>query len=115
MRYLALAVDYDGTAASGAMPVVILRPAGVYTDHCQVPSLASQIQRIYERQMLSHVFPGDAAHGQSFLSLRDLTDAFRRIIERRAQLPRESTILIGEPVTESYEALQEPVGTLDPR
>lgn len=98
--------------ASGAMPVVILRMAGVYTDHCQVASLASQIQRIYERQMLSHVFPGDAAHGQSFLSLTDLTEAFRRVVERRAQLPPESTILIGEPVTESYEALQNLLGRL---
>lgn len=99
-------------AASGAMPVAILRLAGVYTDHCQVPSLASQIQRIYERQMLSHVFPGDAAHGQSFLSLADLSDVFRRVIERRAQLPREATLLIGEPVTESYEALQNLLGRL---
>jgi nucleoside-diphosphate-sugar epimerase len=98
--------------ASDTMPTVMLRLAGVYTDDCQVPSLATQIQRIYERQMLSHVFPGDASHGQSFLSLADLIEVVRRVVERRAQLPAASTFLIGEPVTESYEALQNLFGRL---
>ncbi|MBI1891678.1 MAG: NAD-dependent epimerase/dehydratase family protein [Burkholderiales bacterium] len=96
----------------GKIPAVILRLAGVYTDHCEVPSLAYQIQRIYERQMLSHVFPGDASHGQAFVHEEDVVRAFRATIDRRSQLPEETMMLIGEPVTESYEALQNLIGWL---
>lgn len=96
----------------GAMPALIMRIAGVYTDDGEVPSLAYQIQRIYERQMLSRVFPGDASHGQAFVHLDDVARAFRLAVERRASLPEETTLLIGEPVTESYEALQNLIGRL---
>lgn len=99
-------------AASDSLPTVILRLAGVYTDDCHVPSLATQIQRIYERQMLSHVFPGDPSHGQAYVSIADLTGAFRRVVEQRAYLPPQSTFLIGESVTESYQALQDLLGRL---
>lgn len=99
-------------AECGPIPTVILRIAGVYTDDCEVPSLAYQIQRIYERQMISHVFPGDASHGQSFVHLDDVARAFRAAVDRRRQLPEASKILIGEPVTESYEALQNLIGRL---
>lgn len=90
----------------GAIPALVLRLAGVYTDDCEVPSLANQIQRIFERQMLSRVFPGDIAHGQAFVHLDDAVLAFRAAVDRRARLPPEAALLIGEPVTESYEALQ---------
>lgn len=96
----------------GRIPALILRIAGVYTDMCEVPSLANQIQRIYERQMLSHVFPGDASHGQAFVHVDDVAAAVRAAVDRRAQLPEESAVLIGEPVTESYEALQNLIGRL---
>jgi nucleoside-diphosphate-sugar epimerase/uncharacterized membrane protein len=96
----------------GEIPIVIMRLAGVYTDDCDVPSLANQIQRIYERQILGHVFPGDASHGQAFVHLDDAAQAFRRVVDRRGALPRECPILIGEPVTESYEALQNLIGQL---
>ncbi|HYD63528.1 MAG TPA: NAD-dependent epimerase/dehydratase family protein [Noviherbaspirillum sp.] len=96
----------------GNIPAVILRIAGVYTDDCEVPSLAYQIQRIHERQMLSHVFPGDASHGQSFVHQEDVARAFRAVVDRRTQLAGESVILIGEPATESYEALQNLIGRL---
>ena len=96
----------------GFIPAVILRIAGVYSDDCEVPSLAYQIQRIYERQMVSHVFPGDTSHGQAFVHLEDVARAFRAAVDRRAQLPEATTILIGEPVTESYEALQNLIGRL---
>lgn len=99
-------------AERGKIPAVILRLAGVYTDHCEVPSLAYQIQRIYERQMLSHVFPGDASHGQAFVHEDDVMRAFRATVDRRSQLPEETAMLIGEPVTESYEALQNLIGWL---
>lgn len=96
----------------GRIPALILRIAGVYTDGCEVPSLAYQIQRIYERQMLSHVFPGNPSHGQAFVHLDDVARAFRLAAEARGRLPEETTVLIGEPVTESYESLQNLVGQL---
>lgn len=92
--------------AHGDIPAVILRLAGVYTDDCEVPSLAYQIQRIFERQALSRVFPGDPSHGQSFVHLDDVAEAFRLAVDRRHALSEETTLLIGEPVTESYASLQ---------
>ena len=49
----------------------LFRKAGVYTDHCQSVPIAHQIQRIYERDLTSHVFPGDTDAGQSFVHLDD--------------------------------------------
>jgi nucleoside-diphosphate-sugar epimerase len=99
-------------ACHGAIPAVILRIAGVYTDQCDVPSLANQIQRIYERSALSRAFPGDLTHGQAFVHLDDLVQAVRRVVERRAAFPAEETLLIGEPVSESYGDLQDLIGRL---
>ncbi|HEY0846955.1 MAG TPA: NAD-dependent epimerase/dehydratase family protein [Noviherbaspirillum sp.] len=99
-------------AERGHIPALILRIAGVYTDQCEVPSLANQIQRIYERQMLSRVFPGDPTHGQSFVHVDDVARAIRAAVDRRTRLPEETALLIGEPVTESYEALQNLIGRL---
>jgi nucleoside-diphosphate-sugar epimerase len=99
-------------AERGGIPAVILRIAGVYDDECRLIPLAHQIQRIYERQLVSHVFPGDTSHGQAFLHLEDLLDAFSRIVEVRAQLPPELTMLLGEPETLSYERLQDEFGCL---
>ncbi|MFC0134181.1 DNA polymerase III subunit epsilon [Massilia eurypsychrophila] len=96
----------------GAIPATIFRIAGVYTDAGEVPSLTMQIQRIYERQWASHLFPGDPSHGQSFVHVDDLAQAFAQAVDRRTNLPPETTILIGEPVTESYEALQNLIGQL---
>jgi nucleoside-diphosphate-sugar epimerase len=107
-----LAAERAVAGARGAIPAVTLRIAGVYTDDCEVPSLAYQIQRIFERQLESRVFPGNPAHGQAFVHLDDLAQAIRRVVERRGALPAETTLLIGEPVTESYEALQEEIGRL---
>jgi nucleoside-diphosphate-sugar epimerase len=39
-------------------------------------------------------------------------DALRRTIERRGQLPAETTLLIGEPETLSYDELQRSLGRL---
>ncbi|HSW86483.1 MAG TPA: NAD(P)-dependent oxidoreductase, partial [Rhabdochlamydiaceae bacterium] len=36
----------------------ILRIAGVYDDRCHSIPLSNQIQRIYEKQLTSHLFPG---------------------------------------------------------
>jgi len=93
-------------AERGEIPAVLLRIAGVYDDHCHSPPLAHQMQRIYERQLSSHLYSGETSHGQSFLHEYDLLDAIERVVDRRAQLPPESTILLGEPETLSYDELQ---------
>src|SRR5918996_886022 len=90
----------------GQLPVVLLRIAGVYTDRCESVPVANQIQRIYERRLTSKVFPGDTSRGQSFVHLADVVDAFRATVARRATLPHEATILIGETDPLSYDELQ---------
>lgn len=107
-----LAAERVVEAEHGSIPALVLRLAGVYTDDCEVPSLANQIQRIFERQMLSHVFPGDPTHGQAFVHLEDAALAFRAAVDRRARLPPMASVLIGESFTESYEALQNLIGRL---
>lgn len=91
----------------GDLPVCTLRLAGVYDDACHSIPLAHQMQRIYEDDPLSHVFPGDLTHGQSFVHLDDATRAIQLAIERRHELPPERAILVGEPETLSYGELQD--------
>jgi nucleoside-diphosphate-sugar epimerase len=90
----------------GAIPAVLLRISGVYDDLCHSIPLAHQMQRINERQLTSRIYSGSTSHGQSFLHMDDLVDAIDLVVERRAQLPPESPILIGEPETLSYDELQ---------
>lgn len=99
-------------AERGAIPAVFLRIAGVYTDRCESIPIAHQIQRIYEKQFTGHVYPADTSRGQAFVHLDDLVDAFERVIGRRAALPPETALLIGEPETVSYEELQKLLGLL---
>jgi nucleoside-diphosphate-sugar epimerase len=101
-----LAAERIVESERGTTPALIFRIAGVYTDDCELPSLAHQIGRLFERQMLSRVFPGDASHGQACVHIDDVAAAFRAAVDRRAILPQETTLLIGEPVVESYETLQ---------
>ena len=61
---------------------------------------------------MSHVYPGDLTHGQTFVHLNDLVDAIARVVERRRELPPVLTLLIGEPETLSYEELQHEFGRL---
>jgi nucleoside-diphosphate-sugar epimerase len=96
----------------GTATAVLLRIAGVYTDHCQSIPLANQIQRIYERKLVSHLYPGNPAHGQPFLHLDDLIDAFVLAVERRTQLPQLVPILLAEEETLSYDTLQHMFGRL---
>ncbi|HLF97083.1 MAG TPA: NAD-dependent epimerase/dehydratase family protein [Methylococcaceae bacterium] len=99
-------------AEHGHIPYVLLRIAGVYTDRLQPPTLAHQLQRIYERQFASRVFAGSVSHGQAFVHLDDLIDAVSRTIRRRSKLPAELPLLVGEPWTLGYEALQNEIGFL---
>jgi nucleoside-diphosphate-sugar epimerase len=82
-------------AEHGKIPVAILRLAGVYDDVCHSPPLANQIQRIFERQLASHLYSGETSHRQSFLHMEDLVDAIEMVVERRAKLPSEATVLLG--------------------
>jgi UDP-glucose 4-epimerase len=96
----------------GSIPFVLMRIAGVYTDRCDSIPIAQQIQRIYEERLTGRVYPADPSRGQSFIHRDDLVEAIRRGIDRRASLPVELAMLIGEPETFSYQQLQEKIGWL---
>lgn len=90
----------------------LLRIAGVYNDWGQQPTLVQQIKRIYEKDLQSHLFPGDLRAGQSAVHLEDAVDAIVAAVENRAKIPPKTPILIGEPDPPSYEALQHRIGEL---
>ena len=94
----------------GAIPAVILRLAGVYDEGGHSIPIGQQISRIHQKQLESYVFPGDAHHGQAFVHLDDLVEAFLKTIERRGSLSGLETLLIAEPDVMSYEELQERIG-----
>lgn len=88
------------------IPMVALRIAGVYDDKCHSIPLSNQIQRIYENQLEGHVFAGDLSHGASFVHMDDVIESIVLCVEKRKQLPKELTLLIGEDKTLSYDQLQ---------
>lgn len=96
----------------GEIPIVLLRLAGVYDDRCRNAFLSQQIARIYERKILSHLYPGDIKRGQAFVHLDDVGEALFRIIEKRNELPPELSLLVGEPETLSYDEVQRTSGRL---
>lgn len=95
-----------------AIPYVILRLAGVYDEHAMVPTLARQIARIYDRDFQSYFYSGSTLVGQAMLHRDDMLEAFHRTVDRRAVLPREAEILIGEADAIGYDALQDELGYL---
>ncbi|MDO9101764.1 MAG: NAD-dependent epimerase/dehydratase family protein [Candidatus Nitrotoga sp.] len=95
-----------------AIPYVILRLAGVYDSHSMVPTLARQIARIYDRDFESYFYSGSTLVGQAMLHRDDMLDAFHRSVDRRAALPPETEILIGEADAIGYDALQDELGYL---
>jgi UDP-glucose 4-epimerase len=94
----------------GDIPAVMLRLAGVYDDDCHSIPISNQIQRIYEKQFISHFFSGDIHHGNVFLHMDDLLDAIENTVDKRHELPDETAINIGEPQTPSYKELQDEMG-----
>ena len=96
----------------GEIPIVLLRISGVYDDGCHSIPLAHQIQRIYERQFTNHFYSASTAHGQAFMHEDDLVDAIERAVDRRAQLPVELALLLGEPEALSYDELQHTLSRL---
>ncbi len=99
-------------AQHGGIPYVILRFAGLYDEDSMVPTLAQQIARIHQRDLQSHLAAGDPQAGQAMLHREDLVDAVRRTIERRAELPSGTALLIGESDAPGYDALQDRIGQL---
>lgn len=98
------------TRQHGGLPVVILRPAGIYDEMCHAAFLARQIADIYEHQFESYLYPGDPANGQPYLHREDFAEAVTRLIERRSSLPSELTLVLTEPETMGYEELQREIG-----
>ena len=90
----------------GDVPVVFLRIAGVYDDHCHSIPIAQQIKRIYENQFIGHIYSGDLTHGAAFVHMEDMVEALVLAVEHRKELPQVTTLLIGEPETLSYDELQ---------
>jgi nucleoside-diphosphate-sugar epimerase len=74
--------------------------------------IAQQIARIFERRPTAYLFAGDITHGQPYLHRDDLVDAVVRAVDRRAELPDETVLLIGEEETPSYQEMQQRIGDL---
>jgi nucleoside-diphosphate-sugar epimerase len=96
----------------GNIPVVSLRIAGVYDDLCQSIPLAHQIQRIYEKQLESHMYSGDTKVRQAFVHVDDLVSACDAVIQNADKLPGYSVFNIGEEDAMSYDEIQQAVGQL---
>ena len=96
----------------GHIPVVNMRIAGVYADDCHSIPIAHQIQRIYEKQFESHLYSGDISVRQSFVHVADVVKAFDLVVQHAADLPAESTFLIGEPDAMSYDEMQKQIGSI---
>ncbi|WP_149193597.1 vitamin K epoxide reductase family protein [Luteimonas suaedae] len=96
----------------GDIPLVLLRPAGVYDEQGHSAFLVQQIARIHERQTVSHVYPGPLDTGQPSLHLDDLTDALLRIVRDRARLPPELPLLLAEPEAIGMGEMQRLLGRL---
>ncbi len=90
----------------GNIPACVMRIAGCYDDLCHSIPISHNIQRIYEHELNAHLFPGDTSHGNPFLHLEDLVDAFELAIEKRDSLPPYFPVIIGEDQTMSYKDLQ---------
>lgn len=91
---------------------MILRLAGVYDADTHVVPIAQQMRRVYEKQLESYFFPGDATHGQAFVHLEDTVACFRQTIARRRELGPYEVFLIAEPDVMSYADLQDQLGEL---
>jgi hypothetical protein len=79
-------------------------------DDCRSIPIAHQIKRIYERDLESCFFPGNAEHGQSFVHLDDLVDCLDRVVDGRRDLGAYEVFLVGKPDVMSYAELQDRIG-----
>jgi len=105
-----LAAEEVIAAERGDIDTVIMRVAGVFDEDCHSIPIAHQIKRIYEKQLQSHVFPGDQDHGQTFIHLDDLADAMHQAVRQRHELDRHELFLIAEDDLLSYGEMQDIIG-----
>jgi nucleoside-diphosphate-sugar epimerase len=107
-------VEAEQTIAAerGETRAVFLRIAGVYDNACHSIPLAHQIDRIYRGKLTSRVYPGPTSHGQNFVHLDDVVESIVLTVQKRAALPEQVAILIGEPVTLTYDELQHTIARL---
>jgi len=96
----------------GNISSVILRIAGCYDEGCHSIPLSQMMQRIYEKDLTSHVFPGNLNHGASFLHFADFVEGLVKVLDKRKDLGKEELFLMGEPETYSYKELQDKLGEL---
>jgi len=96
----------------GTVPLVILRIAGCYDDECHSIPISNQIQRIYEHQMTARLFPGDKTHGACYIHLNDVAEAVKLCVQKRKELPQETTLLLGEEDVMTYDDLQREISHL---
>jgi len=96
----------------GKIPFVLLHLAGLYDEETSVPTLSNQIVRIYERDFQSYLYSGSTRAGQSMVHREDMLDAFKRVVDRRKEIPSGTMILIGEEQAIGYDALQDEIGYL---
>ncbi len=96
----------------GSIQTTVLRIAGCYDDMCHSVPLSHDLQRIYEHELDSHLFPGNPKHGNPFLHMEDLMDAFELSITKRKTLPQELTLIVTEDKTIPYDALQNQMSEL---
>lgn len=94
------------------IPAVILRIAGVYDDNCHSLPISQHIRRIYEKQLESVFFPGDAERGQAFVHIEDLAECFFQTVGKRKTLDSCEVFLIAEPHVLSHQELQDDLGML---
>ncbi len=90
----------------GNIPVVMIRIAGCYDDECNSIPLAQHIQRIYEKQLASVVFPGNVENGVCYIHFDDVNDQLALLIEKRKKLPPELILLNAEEESLTYRELQ---------
>lgn len=91
---------------------VFLRIAGVYDDYCHSIPIAHHIQRIWEKQLESHFFPGNVNHGSSFIHMDDLIRAIALVVEKRQELAKNEIFVLGEKEVLSFLTLQNEFGRL---
>lgn len=96
----------------GEVPLVLLRPAGVYDDLCHNAFLARQVARVFEKRLTAYVYPGDLHAGQPYLHLDDLTDAVLHVVERLKELAAETTLLLAESDVLAFGTIQTTVARL---
>lgn len=95
----------------GPIPVLSMRVAGVYSDEGNSIPITNQIRRIYEKQLTSYFFPGDASHGSTFIHLDDLIAVMVKAVDKRKELPPDLILNIGEEETLSNADLQRIIST----